>query len=345
MHKLLSIPGIEKPTCLGSGLVALDVIFRANSNEPEFLAGGSCCNVLTILSYLNWRSFPVARLGDDMEGDRIVEDMQMWGVHDRFIERDHRIDSPKIIQRIYAGENPRHSFSLRCFHGRWLPRQRSFRLDSLKRIEGKIPSADVFYFDRVTPSSLKLARRQKKLGALVVFEPPKLLSSKNFKACLETSDIFKHCYDVNLEDYQYVRPPLEIQTRGKAGLRYRASILSQTEWIELPAFDVNGLVDAAGSGDWLTAGLIYMLGHSSAWQNITNESLQDALCYGQCLAALNCLCSGARGLMYRVSSAQMHVLVSEIMSGKNVKQALEEIPTITRHKRDLSSRCSICMCQ
>ena len=345
MHKIPNIRGIERPTCLGSGLVALDVIFRADSNEPEFLAGGSCCNVLTILSYLDWRSFPIARLGGDVEGDRIVEDMRMWGVHDRFIERDRGTHSPKIIQRTYAGKNPRHSFSLRCFHGRWLPRQMSFRLDSLKRIEGKIPPAHVFYFDRATPSSLELARRQKRLGALVVFEPPKLLGSKNFKACLEVSDIFKHCYDVELEDCQYARPPLEIQTRGKAGLRYRADVLSQTEWAELPAFDVSGLVDAAGSGDWLTAGLIYALGHDSAWRDITDESLQDALYFGQCLAALNCLCSGARGLMYRVSSAQLHVLASEIMSGKNVRQALGEAPTITRRRADLSSRCRICLCR
>ena len=335
----------KKPICLGSGLVTLDVIFRADSDKPEFLAGGSCCNVLTILSYLGWRSFPIARLGSDVEGDRIVEDMRVWGVQDRFIERDRETHSPRIIQKTYAGENPRHIFSLRCSHRRWLPREKPFRLYSLKRIEGDIPPAHVFYFDRSTPSSLELARRQKRLGALVVFEPPKLLENKNFEACLEISDIFKHCYNAELETCHYARPPLEIQTRGKMGLRYRSSMLSQTEWTELPAFDVNGLVDAAGSGDWLTAGLIHALRQNGVGGIFTDKSLQEALCFGQCLAALNCLCSGARGLMYRVSLAQLRILVSEIMSDKSVRLTLEGITARTRFGAGLSSRCRICLCQ
>lgn len=345
MYRIPSIPSTEEPTCLGTGLVVLDVILHANSTKPEFLAGGSCCNVLTILAYLGWRSFPIARLGCDVEGDRIIEDMRMWGVSDRFIKRDHEMHSPRIIQKIYAGDNPKHSFSLRCVHGRWLPQQKSFRLDSLRHIENMIPPADVFYFDRATPSSLKLARHQKEMGALVVFEPPKLLSNKNFKACLEISDILKHCFDSELEDRQYPRPPLEIQTRGKMGLRYRSNMLSQTEWTVLPAFSVSELVDAAGSGDWLTAGLIHALRHKDTWSNITNEILQDALCYGQSLAALNCLCSGARGLMYSISPSQLQVLVSKVMSGQSPKQALGESPTTSKYKTNLSSRCKVCLCR
>ena len=345
MCKITPISDAEKPICLGSGLVTLDVIFRVNSSEPEFLAGGSCCNVLTILSYLGWSSFPVARLGCDVEGDRIVEDMSLWGVHDKFIVRDCRTHSPRIIQRIYAGKNPRHSFSLRCLHGRWLPHRKSFRLDTLKHIENNIPKAHVFYFDRATPSALELARRQKKLGALIVFEPPKLLDNKNFRACLEVADIFKHCYGLEMNDYQYTRPPLEIQTRGKDGLRYRASVLSQTEWTELPAFNVNGLIDAAGSGDWLTAGLIHALRYNSAWQHVTDESLHDALCLGQCLAALNCLYSGARGLMYNVPLKHLNTLIRESISAKNTIHTVGYDCPITNRMTDLSSKCRICLCR
>ena len=218
-------------TCMGSGLVTLDVIFRADSGEPEFMAGGSCGNVLTILSYLGWKSLPVVRLGCDIEGDRVVEDMGTWGVQDRFIERDPRTDSPKIMQRTYVGKNPRHTFSLRCAHGKRLPYARPFRLSSLRQIEDGIPTAHVFYFDRATPSSVEIARRQKRLGALIVFEPPRLRDEKNFRACVEISDILKHCGDAEPEDYGCIRPPLEIQTRGRKGLRYRtASMLPHTDW-------------------------------------------------------------------------------------------------------------------
>ena len=345
MHKIPNTRNVKKPTCLGSGLVALDVIFRAGSDEPEFLAGGSCCNVLTILSYLGWRSFPIARLGCDVEGDRIVEDMRMWGVQNLFIDRDSRTDSPRIIQRTYAGERPRHRFSLRCTHGRWLPHQKPFRLDSLKRIEGEIPPANVFYFDRATPSSLQIARHQKQLGALVVFEPPKILDDKNFRECLEISDIFKHCYDSELNDFLHASPLLEIQTRGESGLRYRTRMLSQSDWTSLPAFDVGGLVDAAGSGDWLTAGLIHALRHNNTWRDSTEEDLQGALDFGQCLAALNCLYSGARGLMYHIPSTRLDILVSKIMSGHTAKQALDGIQSRTRHRNGLSPKCRICLCR
>ena len=333
-------------TCMGSGLAVLDVIFRAGSDEPKFMAGGSCCNVLTILSYMGWKSFPVVRLGRDIEGDRIVEDITAWGVQDRFVERDPGMNTPRIIQRTYARKNPRHTFSPRCAHGKRLPYARPFRLSSLRQIEDRIPAAHVFYFDRATPSSLEIARRQKRLGALIVFEPPRLRDEKNFRACMEISDILKHCGDAEPEDYGCNRTPLEIQTRGGKGLRYRtAGMLPRTEWTYLEAFDVCGLVDAAGAGDWLTAGLIHALIRNNAWQNITIGALQDSLLFGQSLAALNCLCSGARGLMYRIPSNQLSTLVSEVISNGVARQALMGTDTSARHKPGLSSKCKICLCK
>jgi len=51
------------PICIGAGLVALDVVINGNPKIPlKLFAGGSCGNVLTILSFLNWDAFPVARL-------------------------------------------------------------------------------------------------------------------------------------------------------------------------------------------------------------------------------------------------------------------------------------------
>jgi len=56
----------KTPTCVGTGLIALDMVFNGDRGEsPRFWAGGSCGNVLTILAYLAWHSYPVARFGDD----------------------------------------------------------------------------------------------------------------------------------------------------------------------------------------------------------------------------------------------------------------------------------------
>ena len=129
----------RSPICIGMGLIALDAIFANSAKRPRFLAGGSCGNILTILSYLGWKSYPIARLGSDHEGSRILEDMVKWGVNTKFVERDSKIISPRIIERIIPGRIPRHRFHIKCDHGNWLPRRRPFLLKSLDTIIEKIP--------------------------------------------------------------------------------------------------------------------------------------------------------------------------------------------------------------
>ena len=281
----------KKPICIGAGLVVLDVIFNEDLNNPKFFAGGSCCNVLTILSYLGWKSFPVARLGTDVEGNRIIEDIKKWNVMTKFIEKDPNISSPRIFEKIHSGKNPKHSFSLRCIHGKWLPDRKSFLLKSFKQIENKIPASKVYYFDRSTPSSLLLAKQQKEKGALIVFEPPKLLNDKNFRGCLEIADIVKHCYNLKSNKNSLnMKIPLEIQTMGEKGLRYRANILNQSKWTTLPAYPTDHLVDAAGSGDWLTAGLIYELGRKIGTNWLSDQLLQKILKYCRKIFIIITLC-------------------------------------------------------
>jgi len=185
----------KNPTCVGSGLIALDVIFSEKSKQPNFLAGGSCGNVLTILSHMGWDSFPVARLGKDVEGERIIEDMEKWKVKTKFIEQETNSNSPRIIERIFSGKNPKHRFYTKCEHKKWLPNRKPFLLKTLATIQDKIPKSNVFYFDRASPSALELAQNLKKQGSIIFFEPPKFLpDDKNFMKCLRIADIVKHCY-------------------------------------------------------------------------------------------------------------------------------------------------------
>jgi len=89
------------PICIGSGLVALDVVISNNSNNPtQFLAGGSCGNVLTILSFLGWQSYPVARLSNDNAAELLIEDLQKWNVSDNLITITEKGSTPIIIHRI-----------------------------------------------------------------------------------------------------------------------------------------------------------------------------------------------------------------------------------------------------
>ena len=340
-------PGLTpaQPVCLGSGLVALDAIYNNENGNPQFFAGGSCCNVLTVLSYLGWSSFPMARLGKDPEGDRIIEDMKRWRVKTKFVEQDPKIPSPRIIERVFDGRRPHHRFYLKCAHGSWLPRRRPFLLKSLESIQDKMPKSDVFYFDRASPSALKTAKILKKQGAVIVFEPPRLLHGDVFARCLKIADIVKHCYRQSHKDTQPdVKIPLEIQTKGADGLRYRAEFLGYEDWKEMEAFPVLNLVDAAGSGDWLTAGLIHALEKSGTKHTPTIKKLESSLKFGQALASLNCSFTGARGMMYSLKRSHLLSLARKTIADNKSPAAVIPANLEAGLTTSLSSKCKVCLC-
>src|ERR1035438_10269015 len=112
---------------------------------------------------------------------------------------------------------------------------------------------------------------------------------------------------------------LEIQTLGEDGIRYKSSLgnCKTTGWEELKAIPVNDLMDAAGSGDWCTAGILDKLGKSGlrGLRTINRNMLNSALAYGQALAAWNCRFEGARGGMYVESKLKFHSSVKQILDG------------------------------
>src|SRR5260370_25949939 len=105
------------PRAVGTGLLAFDIVINVNSHEPpRSHAGGTCGNVLTILSYLGWHSAPLSRLSPGAAAERVLADLRKWEVSTEFISVEDDGSTPIIIQRIArteAGE-PYHSFSWRC---------------------------------------------------------------------------------------------------------------------------------------------------------------------------------------------------------------------------------------
>ncbi len=337
----------ENPICIGTGLVALDIIFSDKEKQPNFLAGGSCGNILTILSYMGWDSYPIVRLGEDIEGKRIIEDMKKWKVKTKFIEKESGTDSPRIIERIFGGENPKHRFYTKCEHGKWLPSRKTFLLKSLKHIQNKIPKSNVFYFDRATPSAYEIASHLKKQNTIIMFEPPKFLQDdKTFLKCLKIADVVKHCYEqANDTEKAKIDIPLEIQTKGEEGLQYKEKFLRHKTWKKLPAIPADNLIDAAGSGDWLTAGLIHMLRSHKFLEQVTEEKLENALNFGQTLASLNCNFIGARGMMYYLTKEELFKIASKKL--KNKEKMIEFTINPTKKPKltsKLSSECKICLC-
>ena len=301
-------------TCVGAGMATLDIVYNG-SDRPDVYAGGSCTNVLTILSWLGWRAINVARLGADPEGRAVLDDITRWGVVTDHISIEQHIRTQRIIERL--SPEGKHAFSLKCSHGKWLPWHRPFLLRKVGRVLDTVGVPDVFYFDMATPAALEMARRFGEIGSVVVFEPQRIHNKRIFAECLKATDVLKHCRRQAENDADHgIVPPLEIQTMGADGLRYRAGFLNGG-WRHMGAVKAAGVVDAAGSGDCLAAGFIHMIGRP--WDS-TRQDIEKALRFGQALAAVNCGFVGSRGIMYGMSVGALLSCIGSIAKSGTVPE-------------------------
>lgn len=317
----------DRHSCVGTGFIVLDVIRNSvgSSGTEMRFAGGSCGNVLTILAYFGWRADAIGRIGDDQAGRELIADLRKWGVSTKLLQVEKARGTPIIVQENYVDGKgrSRHRFSRACpVCGAALPAYRPVQMSQVGTIAEELPAHSVFYFDRVVPGALELARRSRASGALVVFEPSGIKDEKLFAECLKASHVVKYADDRIGGIHDVVakaKVQVEIVTLGSQGLRLRMRAGGRFGgWKDLPAFSAPELRDAAGAGDWTTAGLIHGLierGRSA------EEVLSDANAVilatrrGQALAALNCGFEGARGLMYAAESKRVLDLSDAIARG------------------------------
>jgi fructokinase len=312
----------DRPTCVGIGLVALDVLLNETPNAPlGFYAGGSCGNVMMILSFLGWETYPIARLRNNEASNILLRDLKHFGVHNTLISIDEDGSTPIIIHRILKDKkgNPKHRFEFRDPEtGTYLPSYKPVLSASVDSISNQQPKSNVFYLDRVNRASIEMAKKSKLQNALVFYEPSSFKEDKIHLECLSYADVVKFSSD-RISDYQDRFPicnrELEIMTMGAEGLVFR--LKNQKKWTHLNAFKINAAVDAAGSGDWCTAGVIYSLFNRTSTREIIENDVHDALLFGQALAALNCCFIGARGAMYALNKSVLLEAAAELVSIKN----------------------------
>jgi fructokinase len=327
---------VRKPlsVCIGTGLIALDVVINGNPKSiPKLWAGGSCGNVLTILSYLGWKSYPIGRLKNDFAANTITKDLKKWKVSPSFISKDSSGSTPVIIERLHITKDgcPRHRFEWVCPRcGSRLPRYMPVLAKNVEQISKTMPKAQVFYFDRVTRSSIELAKSSKEQGALIVFEPSGVKDKKMFLECLRIADIVKYPHwkgKSYQEIMQGINIPLNIETLGSEGLRYEIGNNNKQnrKWKIMPAYPVEILKDTTGAGDWCSAGIIHLLGASweKGLKNASEKDIITALSFGQALAALNCYYEGARGSMYKITKQKFNSLVQNIWNGISPLKSVE----------------------
>ena len=187
----------SKPSIYGTGLIALDIVVSSQSNNPIYnWAGGTCGNVLTILSYLGWNSFPISRINSEPASCKVKQDLMKWGVRLEYAELEPVATVPVITQEIISSKNgsPKHRFHWRncpkC--GSWLPNYKPITLKAINIIKENVQRSDVYYFDRVSPAAIELAKFFKSLVSIIFFEPSAKGDERLFKKAINLSDIVKY---------------------------------------------------------------------------------------------------------------------------------------------------------
>ncbi len=314
----------KAPSVASMGLVALDVVIGPESkNVPQLWAGGTCGNVTAILSYLGWTAFPLARLGKDFAARFVSEDLKKWKVRLDYVLQDAAVQTPVVIERIKNDKHghPQHRFSFTCPScGAWLPSYRSMKLNSLRKPLEKV-DADVFFFDRVSPASVRAAAHFASKGTLVFFEPSGIGDPRLFQKAIEAAHVIKYSHQRIREMAELPARPnplLEIETLGDEGLRYKARHGKRMSgWKILSSLPAPTIKDTAGAGDWCSAGIISMLAAKglSGFENVPATQLEAGIRYGQALAAWACGFEGPRGGMYETSREALRETVRKLLSG------------------------------
>jgi sugar/nucleoside kinase (ribokinase family) len=299
----------KKPICWGSGLLALDVILNGSpTTPPKLTAGGSCGNVMIILAYLGWDSYPIARLKNNDASKEILSDLHRWGVNTDFVLTEPTGSTQIIIHRILKNKKGQsvHRFEFRNpTTGNWFPGYKPFLSKEVPELLKKMPMPKVYYFDRVNRAAIDLAVEARRQGAVVFFEPSSIGDPSLFEQCLQTTDIIKFSNE-RIPDYKTLfkksKVYLEIETLGKEGLNFRCKKSSIPKWIHIQPFVLSDLTDAAGAGDWCTAGIIDNLCREGSFEFRKKgiREIKAGLHIGQILGAINCFFDGARGIMYNV---------------------------------------------
>lgn len=315
------------PKIFGTGLIALDLVIGPDSEAPvRCWAGGTCGNVLSILAWLGWDAYPIARMNGDVASERVRTDMKRWGVHLDWTTCAPTTGTPIIVQEIRRGQDgrPRHRFSWSCPNcGKWLPPFKAITVNVAERIRPALADASVFFLDRLSRATLTLAAEASARGALVVFEPSGRTTDRLMAEAISLAHVVKYA-DNRLAGIRGVMGDgsaalLEVQTLGERGLKYRHRLgRSVSNWMHLKAVPAPRLADTCGSGDWCTAGLIAMAaaGGRKGLRRAGARGVRAALRHGQALAAWNCGFEGARGGMYSVSREAFDDQIASLLKGR-----------------------------
>ena len=298
---------------IGSGVYNLDtVVVREYPEGPQRQrvftertvleeSGGTCGNVVTMLSHLGWRSFPEVTLDMSAEGARLRDDLGRWGCDLRFARC--LPEGGTTLLRCVHKRDPegRHVTAFRATSpGSRFPKRHFLRLrDEVPQfLESLDFTPDVYFFDDSAAGNRAVAAAMRERGALVWHEPDRL-EGKAGEACVSVSDIVKFSSE-NIPDVSFTdawKDRLFIQTMGGDGIRFR---LRGGDWVTVPAVPNPDVVDWEGAGDWTTSAFLDALGRRGLLRMdaLTEENVRECLAEAQSLASASVSYMGSKGMIH-----------------------------------------------
>ena len=293
----------KQPRVLTAGYLTLDMIVRnADTRDYWHTAGGTCGNVSVFTSALGADVSILARVGEDQRGQRLLEGLTAAGVDISHIETVARLHTPGIVELVRSTPEGAHRFTFRCpVCGTKLPKAAVVSKRQAELEVKCIDKFDVFFFDRATSATVRLAEAAREAGLLVMFEPTSIPRTAWAGRAAELSDIVKVSLQSGYNSSKWRLTPgpskqFIVETLGARGARFLSrSPHGWGSWQEVPAAAQSCIRDTAGAGDWLTAGLITSLPLQPDALDI--DTMRASIGYGQRLSAISLAFDGPSGAL------------------------------------------------
>lgn len=270
-------------------------IGKRNKFEDETLfeeVGGTCGNVMCILSKLGWTALPQLKLIDTAEGDKLADSLKQYGCDTRYVFRiPNGGFSGMTCTHSRSNKTGEHELGLGVFG----PNGSRFRAIKELRERDEVPvflgtiteTPDVYFFDHNEAGPRKIAKELRNRGTLIYYECENSTDWKKFLKCVEVADIVKFS-DENVPDLSFCenyKDKLFIQTQGAKGLQFK---LRDGGWRHVEPQPVSNVVDWEGCGDTITAVFLYELGKLGLPKvsDLSEEQILSALKAATRMAAL-----------------------------------------------------------
>ena len=337
------------PRLLSAGYLTMDTVIRNLSIGYYWhAAGGTSGNVSMFASSLGIQTTILARVGEDRRASHVLRFLSEAGIDTSRVEKAPRLRTPGIIELIRGAPDGAHRFTYTCPACRTrLPKD---AVVSKRRADTEAQTIDQFdalFFDRATPSTVRLAEAAQNAGLLVMFEPPTIPRTAIAENAAALSDIVKISLKPRQRPGQWspaqdAHTRFIVETSGAQGASLRSRLAQgwsvPQEW---PAVPQDAIRDAAGAGDWLSAGILYSLLEKR--DKITIDALERAIKYGMRLSAISLAFDGPQGALKVLGAETIKRISQSPCPWKIPRTKRSDYTAMSNGTRERIHHCDICL--